>query len=159
LRDSNNAFVNQEASNNEINNDTNSAGGAAPTTQTMFGDNQKTAQTQTIAKSGGGSDTQYTAVNTMQNLNDSPHKSTTTLFGSQTLQHVQTISNSPNSKNTVQEGIGQLNTNHHDDTSNSNSINQLLYGLTQSHKFTQNVINSPGSQNAFTRDDTIQNLH
>jgi hypothetical protein len=98
----------------------------------------------------------------MQNLNDSPHNSKAIqniIKGTQSIQHQQTINNSPGSQNTIQESNQQLNTNHNDDTSKSNLVKQQFIHITQSDKFTQQVQNSPGSTNSFTKDHIIQNLH
>lgn len=95
----------------------------------------------------------------MQNLNDSPHNSATTqniLFGSQSIQHQQTITDSPKSQNSLQESNQQLNTNQHDATG---GVNQLLLLASQSQKFNQNINNSPNSHNTFSKDHIFQNLH
>jgi hypothetical protein len=95
----------------------------------------------------------------MQNLNDSPHNSKTIqniIRGTQLIQHTQTIGNSPNSQNTAQESNQQLNTNHNDDPS---GVTQQLTKITQSDRFNQNIINSPGTTNTFSKDHIIQNLH
>jgi hypothetical protein len=76
--------------------------------------------------------------------------------GTQSILHTQTIRNSPNSQNTLQESNQQLNTNHNDDPS---SLAQQLTKVTQSDRFTQNVNNAPGSTNTFSNDHIVQNLH
>jgi hypothetical protein len=155
---SNNAQAGQNALNEEQNTNNNIAGGTAPTTQAIFGDNQKLGQTQTISRSSG-SNTQDSVTNLMQNLNDSPHNSKTIqniIKGSQSIQHTQTIGNSPNSQNTIQESNQQLNTNHNDDPS---GVTQQLTKITQSDRFTQSISNAPGSINTFSNDHVVQNLH
>ena len=160
IGNSNNAQAGQTATNEQNSDtDTNTASGTAPTIQSIFGDNQKTAQTQSISKSGGGSNTQDTVANTMANLNDSPHNTTTiqdNLFGSQSIQHQQIITKSPNSQNTLQESNQQLNTNHNDATG---GVNQLFSRVSQPQTFTQTVTNSPNTINTFSKDHILQNLH
>lgn len=98
----------------------------------------------------------------MQDLNDSPHNTKTIqniIKGIQSIQHQQTINNSPISQNTIQESNQQLNTNHNDVTSKSNLVKQQLIHINQSDRFTQQVQNSPGSTNSFNKDLIIQNIH
>jgi hypothetical protein len=107
ITNSDNAQAFQNALNEQQNIDNNALGGTAPTTQAIFGDNQNLGQTQTISKSGG-SNTQDSLTNTIQNLNDSPHNSKTIqniIKGTQSIQYSQTIDKSPNSQNTAQDPI------------------------------------------------------
>ena len=52
IANSDNAQAEQDALNEQQNIDSNTAGGTAPTTQAIFGDNQKLGQTQAVSNSG-----------------------------------------------------------------------------------------------------------
>ncbi len=98
IADSNNVQVGQAASNKQQNPDIHNTAGPALTTQAIFGDNQQPAQTQSVTNSGGS--------NSVHNLNDSPHESTTiqnNIGASQLIQHLKTSGKPFDSRNTSQE--------------------------------------------------------
>jgi hypothetical protein len=71
IANSNNTNVRETAKNEQQNIDTNTAAGTAPTIQSIFGDNQKLGQTQSVRNSGGSS-TEDSVTNTTSRVNGIP---------------------------------------------------------------------------------------